>query len=115
MPRYRVRLAAGVTRDLSLVEEFLAQAYQDLGDDAVKATERAALRIEGAPAYMRTFGDHPDRGTEHPGIRAGIRTVRDKRFTVYFEVDEPRVEVRILAVFFGGADHRRQIMERLAE
>jgi hypothetical protein len=33
-------------------------------------------------------------------------------FVFYFEIDEPSSEVGILAIFFGGADHRR-IMDRL--
>ena len=37
----------------------------------------------------------------------------DNNFVFYFEVDEPSSEVRVLATFFGGADHRRQIMQRL--
>lgn len=113
MRRYRVRRAADVTRDLDLVEGYLAQVYQDLGDDPESATGRAAMRIGEALAYMRTFEIRPHRGTEHPEIRSGIRTVTDKSFIFYFEIDEPRLEVRILAVFFGGADHRRQIQDRL--
>jgi plasmid stabilization system protein ParE len=114
VPRYRVRRAADVGRDLDLIEEYLAQVYHELGDDLESATERAATRIEGALAYLRTFAGHPHRGTEHPRIRSGLRTVTHQQFVVYFEIDEPLLEVRILAVFFGGMDHRRQILDRLA-
>ena len=113
MRRYKVRRAANVTRDLDLIEEHLVQVYQDLGDDAAHATERAIARIDEALAYMRTFATHPYRGTEHPHIRPGLRTVTSRSFVFYFEVEEPSSEVRILAIFFGGADHRRQIMDRL--
>jgi toxin ParE1/3/4 len=64
-------------------------------------------------AYLRTFAEHPHRGTEHPEILPGLRTATSKKFVVYFEIDETRSEVRILAVFFGGVDHIRQILERL--
>ena len=74
---------------------------------------RAAARIGAALTYMRTFDGHPYRGTEHPEIRSGIRTVTSKRFVFYFEIDEPLSEVRILAVFFSGVDHRQQILDRL--
>ena len=113
MRRYRVRRAADVTRDLDLIEEYLVQVYQDLGDDPGSATERATARINGALAYLRTFEEHPYRGSEHPEIGSGIRTVTSKRVVFYFEIDEPLSEVRILAVFFGGIDHRRQILDRL--
>ncbi len=113
MRRYKVSRAADITRDLDLIEEFLFRAYQDFGDDLVNAAERAAARIDEALHYMRTFALHPHRGTEHPAIRPGIRTVTNKNFIFYFEIDEPASEVKILATFFGAADHRRQIIERL--
>lgn len=115
MRRYRVRRAADVTRDFDLIEGYLVQVYHDLGDDLESATERAVARIGEALAYMRTFADHPYRGTEHQEIRSGIRTVTSKRFIFYFEIDEPFSEVRILAVFFGGVDHRQQILDRLRQ
>ena len=113
MGRYRVRRAAAITRDLDLIESHLVLAYQDFGDDLESATERAAARIGEALAYMRTFEFHPHRGTEHPEIRSGIRTVTSNKFVFYFEIDEPQSEVRILAVFFGSANHSQQILDRL--
>jgi toxin ParE1/3/4 len=111
--RYRVRRAAPITRDLDLIESHLLQVYQDFGDELESATERAAARIDEALAYMRTFESRPHRGTEHPEIRSGIRTVTSNKFVFYFEIDEPLSEVRILAVFFGGANHGQQILDRL--
>jgi len=111
--RYKVRRAASVTHDLDLIEEHLFQSYQEFGDDLEDAMDRAAARIDEALAYMRTFATDPHRGTEHPTIRPGIRTVTSKNFVIYFEIDEASSEVRILAIFFGRANHRRQIMDRL--
>jgi plasmid stabilization system protein ParE len=109
---YRVSRAAYITNDLDLIEEHLVQAYQEFGEDLGSAMERAATRIEDALAYLRTFSTHPHRGTERPTIPPGIRTVTNKNCVIYFEIDEASSEVRILAIFFGGADHRRQIMDR---
>lgn len=113
MRRYRVRRAAAVTRDFDLIEGRLVQVYQDFGDDLESAAERAAARIGEALAYMRTFESRPHRGTEHPEIQSGIRTVTSNRFIFYFEIDEPQSEVRVLAVFIIGANHSQQILERL--
>jgi plasmid stabilization system protein ParE len=110
---YRVRRAASITNDLDLIEEPLVRVYQEFGDELADAMARAAARIEDALGYLRTFATHPYRGTEHPTIRPGIRTVTSKNFVIYFEIDEALSEVRILAISFGGADHRRQIMDRL--
>ena len=63
---------------------------------------------------MRTFATHPHRGTVHPELKGGVRHITQRNFVFYFEIDEQSAEVRILAVFFGGADHLRQIVERLA-
>jgi plasmid stabilization system protein ParE len=111
--RYRVSRAADVTRDLDLIEDHLVQADQDFGDDLEDAMERAAARIDAALAYMRAFATHPHRGIEHPTIRPGSRTPTGKSFIFYFEGDQAASEVRILAILFGGADHRRQIVDRL--
>ncbi len=113
MRRYRVSRAPDITHDLDLIEDHLVRTYQEFGDDLEDAVERAAARIDEALAYMRTFVTHPHRGTEHPTIRPGIRTVTNKNFVIDFEIDEVSSAVRILAIFFGGADHRRQIMDRL--
>ncbi len=113
MRRYKVVRAASITQDLDLIEDHLVQSYQAFGDDPNTAAERAAARIEEALAYLRTFATNPHRGTEHRTIRPGIRTVTNKNFVIYFEIDEPSSEVRLLALFFGGADHRSQIMDRL--
>ena len=102
-----------MTRDLDLIENHLVQVYQDFGDDLESSMERAAARINEALAYMRTFEARPHRGTEHRDIGSGIRTVTSEKFVFYFEIDEPLSEVRILAVFLGGADHGRQILDRL--
>jgi plasmid stabilization system protein ParE len=111
--RYRVRRAADIAHDLDLIEEHLVQSYREFGDDLENAVERAAARIYEALAYMWTFETHPHRGTEHADVRPGVRTVTDKRFVGYFEIDASSFEIRILAIFFGGVDHRRQIMDRL--
>lgn len=113
MRRYRVRRAAAVTRDLDLIEGHLVQVYQDFGDDLESAAERSAARLDEALAYMRTFEFRPHRGTEHPEIQSGLRTVTSNKFIFYFEIDEPLSEVRILAVFFGRANRDQQILDRL--
>jgi toxin ParE1/3/4 len=110
--RYRVSRAAEVTRDLDRIEAHLVQAYQELGDDPDNAVDRAATRIEDALVYMRTFALRPHRGTEQTATRPGVRSVTSKSFVYYFEIDERSSEVRLLAIFFGGPDHRRQIIDR---
>jgi len=110
---YKLRPERHVGRDLDVIESYLVQTYQDFGDDLNSAVARAAARIKQALGYLETFEARPYRGTEYPQVRPGLRTVTNNRFIYYFEIDEPRSEVRILAVFFGGMDHQKQILERL--
>ena len=92
----------------------MIRSYLGFGDTHAVAVERAAVRLRGAFEYMQSFATHPYRGTVHPELKGTIRNVTDKNFVFYFEIEEQHAEVRILAVFFGGADHLRQIAERLA-
>jgi toxin ParE1/3/4 len=113
VPLYKVLPARGVVRDFTLIEDFLFKTYRDLGDDSEEAVGRAAVRVKAARAYMRTFERNPHRGTEHPEIRPGVRAVTKEKFVFYFEINETKFEVMIFAVFFGGEDHRRKIIDRL--
>src|SRR3546814_11511469 len=96
--RYRVLRSGGVTTDLDLIDDYLVGIYQDLGDDPPAAMERAAVRVDEALAYLRTFEHPPHRGTEPPEIRRGIRPGTSKRFIFSFENDEPASEDRGRAV-----------------
>jgi plasmid stabilization system protein ParE len=112
---YRVQRAAKVTRDFDLIEDYLVQAYQDIGEDLDHAMTRTHGRINDTLKYMRKFSKRPYRGTLHPDIRPDLRTVTNRNFIFYFEIDESIETVMILAVFFGGMAHRRQILDRLRE
>ncbi len=113
MRRYRVHAAPETARDLNFIEQHLIRAYGGFGESLEEAESRAVARIGEALAYMRSLESHPHRGTGMPGIRPELRHVAHARFVVYVEVDDDALEVRVLAVFFGGADHRAQILERL--
>ena len=115
MRRYVVCRAVSVTRDLAAIRRHLISSYEEFGDTRQAATERAAARLREAFDYMQTFVSHPHRGTVYPELQAGIRYVMHRNFVFYFEIEEQGAEVRILAVFFGGSDHLRQIAERLAK
>lgn len=112
---YRVLRAAKVTRDFDLIEDYLVRVYQDVGEDLDHAVTRAHARIHGALEYMRTFNKRPYRGTLHREIHPDLRIVTSRNFIFYFEIEERSQTVRILAVFFGGMDHRRQILDRLRD
>lgn len=110
---YKILRQASVTRDLDFITEHLIRSYTATGEATEEAEARATARVLEALAYLRTFETHPHRGTEAPKVSPGLRHVTHRSFIFYFEVDEPASDVRIFAVFSGGADHRQQIAERL--
>jgi plasmid stabilization system protein ParE len=62
---------------------------------------------------MLSLGEKPHQGTLRPELLPGLRSVTKQRAIFYFIVDEPKRQVRVLAVFFGGQDHQRQMLRRL--
>lgn len=55
----------------------------------------------------------PHRGERHDDILPGLRHLAIDRAIYWFDVDEGREAVRVLAVFFGGQDHVRHMLVRL--
>ena len=100
--------------DLELIFDHLFDTYQELGDRSDNALERAAERLVGIEDDLARLGDVPFQGTLEPKLMDGLRHVTKNRAVFYFTVDETIETVRVLGVFFGGQDHRRHILDRIA-
>jgi toxin ParE1/3/4 len=111
--RYAVERAAATDRDLAAIFDFLIASYVEFGDDEDTAIERAANRIRGIERAMLALGDAPHQGTLRSDMLPGLRSVTKNRAIFYFEVDDKRRLLRVLAIFFGGQDHRRRMLKRL--
>lgn len=112
---YAVERASGVRNDLAAIFAFLVESYQSFGEDHGSAVERAASRIEQIEDAMEARGDLPHQGTVRADISTALRSVTKGRAIFYFDVDDKRRVVRVLAVSFGGQDHRRRMLKRLRE
>lgn len=110
---YRVERLRQANDDLDSLFDFLVESYQDFGDDLETAVERAVQRVEGIKDDMRRLGAMPHLGTRLDVWMSGLRSVTKDRAIFYFTVDEGARVVRVLAVFFGGQDHRRAMLRRL--
>ena len=110
---YRVERALDTDRDLEGIFDFLAQSFIDFGDAREDANDRAAGRIEAIESSMVALGRAPHQETLRPELLAGLRSVTKDRAIFYFEVDDDREVVRVLAIFFGGQDHQRAMLKRL--
>ena len=111
---YRVERALETDKDLAAIFEFLQQSYTGFGDERDEAVARAAERIEGIEAEMVALGNAPHQGTLRPDLLPGLRSVTRRRAIFYFDVDDDLRLVRVLAIFFGGQDHQRAMLQRLS-
>lgn len=85
----------------------------EFGESLETANERAAERLVTIERDMRAIADVPHQGTLRPEIAPGLRNVTKGRAILHFEVDDAAQVVNVLAVFYGGQDHRSQMIARL--
>ncbi|WP_377293257.1 type II toxin-antitoxin system RelE/ParE family toxin [Rhizobium sp. SG2393] len=111
---YDVVRSAACERDLDLIFDHLIDSYQQTGDSLRDAFRRAEQRLLGIQDDMAALGKAPFQGTIMTGIEGNLRHVTKNRAIFYFDVDEARAEIRVLAVFFGGQNHQRHMLARLA-
>lgn len=110
---FRVIRSVEVDEDLDLIHDHLIASYVALGDSFAEAFDRATARIEAIEADMDALAGVPHQGTLSPEIAPGLRHVTKNRAIFYFEVDDERQLIMVLAVFFSGQDHRHHMLKRL--
>lgn len=110
---YKLERSAQAKRDLASVQRFLVRSYMHFGDDFARAKERSIRRLQGIRLAMNAIATRPKQGTLLPKLMPGLRSVTKDRAVFYFLIDEERCVVRVLAVFFGGQDHQRDMLKRL--
>lgn len=110
---YHLEFSAIADRDLALIFEHLFASYRTFGETPGEALTHAAARVRTIRKSADRLLIAPNRGTRHDNMLSGLRHLTIDRAIFWFEVDEPRQVVRVLAVFFGGQDHVRQMMLRL--
>ena len=110
---FKLVRSAQLDRDLDLIHDHLIESYIGLGDALSDAFDRAAARIEAIETDMEALARWPYQGTLSSEIAPGLRHVTKNRAIFYFDVDEVRQIVMVIAVFFGGQDHGRHILNRL--
>jgi len=106
--RYSVERSAAAERDLDALFDFLLASYMHFGDTLECAFDRASARIERVKAELRALEN-----ALHPDMLPGMRSVTKDRAIYYFTVDDSAHVVRVLAIFFGGQDHQREMLKRL--
>lgn len=110
---FTIEFAAETERDFELIFDHLFESYQTFGEPVDQAFEHAARRILGIRAAAERLVTFPIRGTGRDDILPGVRYIAIDRAVYWFDFDEKKKRVRILAVFFGGQDHIRHMLIRL--
>lgn len=110
---YKVRRSLAARGDIEAIFDFLVESFEGLGDVAGAAFERAVLRIEQIEDAMEALGAAPHQGTLWPEVMPGLRWTTKDRAIFYFIVDDDACRLDVLAVFFGGQDHKRHILDRI--
>jgi plasmid stabilization system protein ParE len=110
---FTVVRAEAADADLALIFEHLLGAYVALGETPPEALDRAESRLAAIQTAMERLGRAPHQGTLCTDVAADLRRATKDGAIFYFEVDDAARTVTVLAVFFGGQDHVRRMLERL--
>ena len=112
---FRLEFSSEAERDFGLIFDHLTDSYLAFGESPEGALDRAEARVLEIRAAARRILAAPHRGESHDDILPGLRHLALGRAIYWFDVDESRRTVRVLAVFFGGQDHVRRMMIRLLD
>jgi plasmid stabilization system protein ParE len=110
---WNVEFSEDAEHDFELIFDHLVDSYMGFGEDIEDALEHAADRLRGIRGSSQKLGLTPQRGTLRDDISPGIRFVRLEKAVLWFDLDEQRQVVRVLAVFFGAQDHIRHMLTRV--
>ena len=110
---YRLEFSAEAERDFDLIFDHLLRNYLNFGESLNSAIDHAAVRVLEIRAEAERILTAPNRGERHDDLLPGLRHLALGGAVYWFDVDEARRVVRILAVFFDGQDHIRHMMSRL--
>ena len=112
---FRLELSAEAERDFGLIFDHLLRSYLDFGESLESAVVHAETRTRKIRVAAERIVTAPHRGERHDDILPGLRHLAIDRAIYWFDVDEARRAVRVLAVFLGGQDHVRHMLARLLE
>jgi toxin ParE1/3/4 len=111
--QYRIVRSRQADRDIRSILRFLIQNHMRSGASFAEAKDRGAAKILAIRDAMKTLTSLPHRATRRDALLPGLRNVTKDRAIFYFTVDDEARFVRVLAVFFGGQDHQREMLKRL--
>ena len=112
---FRLDFAADAERDFALIFDHLLDSYLGFGEGLQSAFDHAEARVIEIRAAAARILAAPYRGESRDDVLPGLRRLTIDRATYWFDIDETRRSVRVLAVFFGGQDQVRHMLTRLLD
>ena len=112
---FRLEFSVEAERDFGLIFDHLLRSYLGFGESVECAIGHAEARIREIRAAAERILTAPHRGERRDDLLPGLRHLAIGRAIYWFDVDDDRQTVRVLAVFFGGQDHVRHMLARLLE
>jgi toxin ParE1/3/4 len=111
---YEVSVSEEAERDADAIFSHLESSYARFGDNPQQAFARASQRLNLIRDSVLGLGRAPFQGTLRQDLIPGLRQVTKDQAIFYFTTDEPARRLTVLAIFFGGQDHRRHMLMRLS-
>ncbi|MDG1419279.1 MAG: hypothetical protein P8J78_00915 [Maricaulis sp.] len=109
----RIEFSAEAERDFELIFDHLLESYLGFGEGVESALDHAEARTLEIRRDAERILIAPDRGEIHDDLLPGLRHLTIGRAIYWFDYNDASDVVRVLAVFFGGQDHIRQMLTRL--
>lgn len=110
---FRLEFSADAERDFALIVDHLYDGCRSFGEDVQTALDHAEARVMEVRGAADLILTAPHRGEKRDDILPGLRRVTMERATYWFDIDQERRAVRVLAVFVGGRDQVRRMLTRL--
>ena len=110
---FEVEISKQCRNDLAELADFLFASYLATGDDDTEAAQRALARLDTIRLEILKLGSLPYQGTLRPALSKTMRWVTKIRVIFYYEVDDERQKITVLATFFGGQNHTELIRKRI--
>jgi len=109
---WQIEFSAASILDFELIFDHLYESYTALGESVSEAATRAATRVEQIETEAQRLVVAPYRGETHDEILPNLPHLTLGRAIYWFVPDEATQTVRILAIFYGGQNHRLHMLTR---
>jgi len=110
---WQIEFSAASILDFELIFDHLFESYTALGESVSEAVTRAATRVEQIETAAHRLVVAPYRGETHDEILPNLRHLTLGQAIYWFVPDEATQTVRILAIFYGGQNHRLHMLTRM--